>query len=146
MVLLYLFYTKFQMYLCFCALYLRGIKNIIKRITLIYRRQPALRLLCPSLAALISEPCGLTFFGVPQTPEMALAEAKKLFRFNTTQASRPMRADRIHDTRHPNLRQHAVLRSKNRTNHVLPKPDISCARDTKSIKQVALQKIIWYTK
>jgi hypothetical protein len=29
---------------------------------------------------------------------------------------------------------------------VLPKPDISCARDTKSIKQVALQKIIWYTK
>ena len=68
--------------------------------------------------------------GVPQTPEMALAEAKKLSRFNTAQASRPMRTDRIQNTRHPNLRQHAVLRSKNRTNHVLPKPDISCARDT----------------
>ena len=67
---------------------------------------------------------------VAQAPEMALAEPKKLARFDTTQASRPMRSNRIQNTRHPNLRQHAVLRSKNRTNHVLPKPDISCARDS----------------
>ncbi len=66
---------------------------------------------------------------VAQTPEMTLAEPKKLSRFDTTQASRAMRIDRIQNTRHPNIRQHAVFRSKNRTKHVLPKTDISCARD-----------------
>ena len=74
---------------------------------------------------------------VAQAPETALAEPKKLSSFDTTQASRPMRTDRIQNSRHPNLRQHATLRSKNRTNHVLPKPDISCARDTLSDKELA---------
>jgi hypothetical protein len=66
---------------------------------------------------------------IPQTPEMALAEPKKLYRFDPTQASRTMRTDRIQNARHPNLRQHVGLRSKNRTNHLLPNPDILYARD-----------------
>ena len=45
-------------------------------------------------------------------PEMATAEPKKLTRLDTTQASSPMRTDRIQNTRHPNLPQNAVLRSK----------------------------------
>jgi hypothetical protein len=44
-------------------------------------------------------------------PEMATAEPKKLTRLDTTQASSPMRTDRIQNTRHPNLPQNAVLRS-----------------------------------
>ena len=68
--------------------------------------------------------------GVPQPTEMPLAQSQKLACLHTAQPSRAMRPDRIRHPRHPNLRQHAILRSKNRTNHVLPKPDISLATDT----------------
>jgi hypothetical protein len=65
---------------------------------------------------------------------MTLAHPKKLASLNTTQTLRTMRPERIQNTRHPNLRQHAILRSKNRTNHLLPNPDISLARDRIGIK------------
>jgi hypothetical protein len=42
-----------------------------------------------------------------------------------------MRPYRIQYMRYPNLRQHVVLRSKNRTDHALPSPDISLATDKK---------------
>ena len=58
--------------------------------------------------------------GVPQSPEMTLAEIQKLTLLDAAQSSSMMRINRIQNMRHPNLRQHAVPRSKNLTNHVRP--------------------------
>ena len=70
--------------------------------------------------------------GVPQPTEMTLAQSQQLPSFHAAQSSRSMRPYRIQYTRHPNLRQHVISRSKNRTNHALPNPDISLATDTRS--------------
>ena len=66
--------------------------------------------------------------GVPQPTEMTLAQSQQLPSFHATQSSCSMRPYRIQNTRHPNLRQHRISRSKTgqttryliRTYHLLP--------------------------
>ena len=49
---------------------------------------------------------------ISQAPGMALAEPKKLSSLDTTEASRPMRADPIENSRHQSLWEYSALRSK----------------------------------
>src|ERR671933_1677894 len=73
----------------------------------------------------------LGVIAVTQTTEMALADAQQFGRLLAAQFTSVPSSDRIDNPGHSNLRQHAIPPALNRTDRVLPNPDISRATDTR---------------
>src|SRR5919206_1884365 len=74
--------------------------------------------------------CALGVIAVTQTAEMALADAEQFGRLLAAQFTSVPAPDRIDNPGHSYLRQHAIPPALNRTDCVLPNPDISRATDT----------------
>src|SRR5918911_1120312 len=72
----------------------------------------------------------LGFIAVPQTAEMALADAEQVRGLQAAQLTPTILPERIDNPGHSKLRQHAIPPALNRTDRVLPNPDISRATDT----------------
>src|ERR671928_160018 len=73
--------------------------------------------------------CALGFIAVTQTAEMALADAEQFRGLQAAQLTPVIAPDRIDNPGHSYLRQHAIPPAQNRTDPVLPNPDISRATD-----------------
>src|SRR5579885_2983088 len=80
----------------------------------------------------------LRLVAIAQPPELPLAHPQKLRRLHTAQPARPIPRQPLQQPRHPYLGSHPdppVLntpwkRSRNRTDRLLPTPDISSATDS----------------
>src|ERR671926_205613 len=72
----------------------------------------------------------LGVIAVTQAAEVSLAEAQQFGRPLAAQFTSVPSSDRIDNPGHSNLRQHASPPALNRTDRVLPNPDISSATDT----------------
>src|ERR687886_2914080 len=79
----------------------------------------------------------LGFIAVTQTTEMALADAEQFGGLHAAQLTPVIAPDRIDNPGHSYLRQHAIPPAQNRTDRVLPNPDISSATDTEAAKHLA---------
>src|SRR5919199_981450 len=72
----------------------------------------------------------LGVIAVTQTAEMALADAEQFGGLHAAQLTPVIAPDRIDNPGHSYLRQHAIPPAQNRTDRVLPNPDISSATDS----------------
>src|SRR5919206_598657 len=72
----------------------------------------------------------LGVIAVTQTAEMALADAEQFRGLHAAQLTPVIAPDRIDNPGHSYLRQHAIPPALNRTDRVLPNPDISRATDS----------------
>src|ERR687884_467695 len=86
----------------------------------------------PPPAAVDDALCALSLVAVAQAAEVSLAEAQQFGRLLAAQFTSVPSSDRIDNPGHSNLRQHAIPPALNRTDRVLPNPDISRATDTRS--------------